>query len=124
MCAATAMPLSHSDCSPPSVATRPRVAARSPMSGASWWADVGGPGRAVRRGRCGVERWRALRRTRLELEQITRFTPSVLIATFPRDAPARCGAFADERHVVTGDEGAVQNTILPANAKRGGQGDA
>ena len=35
MCAATAMPLSHSDCSPPSVATRPRVAARSPMSGTS-----------------------------------------------------------------------------------------
>jgi hypothetical protein len=50
--------------------------------------------------------------------------PQRLLATFRRDTPARCGAFADERHVVTGDEGAVQNTILPANAKRGGQGDA
>jgi hypothetical protein len=30
---------------------------------------------------------------------------SLLTATFRRDAPARCGAFADERRVVAGDEG-------------------
>jgi hypothetical protein len=29
----------------------------------------------------------------------------VLIAAFHRDAPARCGAFGDERRVVAGDEG-------------------
>jgi len=29
----------------------------------------------------------------------------VLIATFRCAAPARCGAFADERRIVAGDEG-------------------
>ena len=31
--------------------------------------------------------------------------PSVRIATFRRDAPARCGAFADERRIAVGDDG-------------------
>jgi hypothetical protein len=32
-------------------------------------------------------------------------SPGALIATFRRAAPARCGAFADERRVVAGDGG-------------------
>jgi hypothetical protein len=33
------------------------------------------------------------------------FHTAAIIATFHRDAPARCGALADERRVVAGDEG-------------------
>jgi len=32
------------------------------------------------------------------------FHAGVPIAAFRRDAPARCGAFADERRIVAGDE--------------------
>jgi hypothetical protein len=68
--------------SPPFVALRPRVGARSPMSGASWWAAKAAglgrnahpiprgyvegqrarPGCVGRRGRSVVQRWRAARR--------------------------------------------------------------
>ena len=60
-----------------SVVLRQRVAVRSPMSGAPWWA--------TKADGCGRE---------------------TLIRTFHRDAPARRGAFADERRIVAGNEGA------------------
>jgi len=37
---------------------------------------------------------------------MTALHAGVPIATFHRGAPARCGAFVDERRVVAGDEGA------------------
>jgi hypothetical protein len=36
----------------------------------------------------------------------------VLISTFRRYAPARCGAFADERRIVVGDEGGRGPEVL------------
>ena len=88
--------------SPPSLALRPRVAARSPMRGDKWTAtkpmrhrracaslvaslaaDV-----AVRRGGAGD----------------TLFAPARLIAAFRCDAPARCGAFGDEWRIVAAME--------------------
>jgi hypothetical protein len=53
------------------------------MSGASWWG---------------------IRFARLARERTTSFARA-RIATFRRALPARCGAFADERRVVAGDEG-------------------
>jgi hypothetical protein len=41
----------------------------------------------------------------LALERMTALHTGVLIATF-RSAPSACGAFADERRIVAGDEGA------------------
>jgi hypothetical protein len=43
--------------------------------------------------------------TKLDLERIAPLHASALIATFHRDAPARCGAFGDERRVVVGEKG-------------------
>jgi hypothetical protein len=66
---------------------RPRLAARSSMSGALLWrrrrvgvpTRVRLPGRVVRRGRCGVGHRRAVRFTRLEIEWIIAlFTPARL----------------------------------------------
>jgi len=90
---------------------RPRAASRSSMSGASWpataectaeralllaslaasvaWRSVGGWH--------GSRGWRA---------KIIRSSHRWLIATFHRDAPARCGAFGVERRIVAGAEGA------------------
>ena len=48
---------------------------------------------------------RSIRFARLELERITPLHTGALIATFRCAAPARCGAFADERRIVAGDEG-------------------
>ena len=118
--------------SPPSVALRPRVAARSPMSGASLPAtrrtsatrNARPVRRAVRfskqRGRAGfgvrasVGRGpptgrgsrRSIRFARLELERITPLHAGALIATFRCAAPARCGAFADERRIVAATKAA------------------
>jgi hypothetical protein len=40
-----------------------------------------------------------------ETERIARLRTRVLTATFRCDAPARCGAFANERRVVAADGG-------------------
>ena len=59
--------------------------------------------------RASAVEWRVTpqvdRFARLELERIAPLHTGALIATFRCDAPARCGAFADERRVVAGDEG-------------------
>jgi hypothetical protein len=60
------------------------------------------PGRVVRRESAGLGRRRPLRYARLEQETITPGDTDVLIATFRCAAPARCGAFADARRIVTG----------------------
>jgi len=92
---------------------RPRAAARSPMRGASQPATKAG-GCTDERARpwsrrspraSGFGRWRALRYPKLERERIAPCRPGFLIATFRCVAPARCGAFADERRIVAGDEG-------------------
>jgi hypothetical protein len=88
------------------IAMRPAFAARAPMPGAS-----------LRRGRPlyihSIE-WsptgRGARRSNPAREAGARignplFTPAGPIATFRCAAPARCGAFADERRVMAGGEG-------------------
>jgi hypothetical protein len=78
-----------------SVATRPRVAARSPMSGATC-SDEGGRELLIQsRGQCGA----ANRRT-LDPRTDNALHIGVLTATFRPAAPARCGAFVDERRIV------------------------
>ena len=74
---------SRASSSPPSVALRPRVAARSPKSGASLPATEAG----------GFRR---------EMRSV--FTLA-LSATLRCDAPAHCGAFADKRRIVPDDGG-------------------
>jgi hypothetical protein len=88
----------------PSVALRPCVAARSPMS-ASWLLVYDG-GRVYRRARAPlVASFAADAREDLSSNCSRPLHTGVLIANFHRAAPARCGAFADERRVVAGDEG-------------------
>ena len=59
------------------------------------------PGRVVRRGRSGSD----VAGTVGAGERIAPLRTGALIATFRCAAPARCGAFADERRIVAGDEG-------------------
>jgi hypothetical protein len=85
--------------SPPSVALRPRVAARSPMSGAALEGGAGGwvYWRACASLAAGVRE--------AGLERMTALHTCAPIAAIRCDAPARCGALGDERRVVGGDEG-------------------
>ena len=106
--------------------TRPRVAARSPMSGASLpelGLPLGGPpasgGRSSTTVRVPVSSFAAgvsdtklghgsrcpIRFASLELEWVTPLRIGARIATFHRYGPARCGALGDERRIVAGDEG-------------------
>jgi hypothetical protein len=95
------------------VALRPRVVARSPMSGAALRRRrrPGAEGKTLIQS-VGASRLRRLPHERLAvpavrsgsrgaLERIASHT-GVPIATFRRDAPARCGAFADGRRSVVG----------------------
>jgi len=47
----------------------------------------------------------------LALDRMTALHTAVLIATFGRDTPARCGAFVDERRIVAGDACGRQTLI-------------
>jgi hypothetical protein len=107
----------------------PRARAYHPTSGGRSSTSARVPDRVVRRGRSGVQRWparrggcqqgesadalhsvecpptgrgsrRSMRCARLELELITPLHAGVRIATYGCAAPARCGAFADERRIV------------------------
>jgi len=98
--------------SPPSVATRPRAAARSPMRGASLPATKAAAVVIDERARPwsrlsprALRRRQALRHARLEPERMTALHTGALVATFRCAAPARCGAFVDERRVAAGDAG-------------------
>ena len=109
------------------VALRPRVAARSPMSGASWRATKAAEcissyvGRQVidararswarrppRALRCGTganpSRFPPLNPV---CEAVARTSCRPAHYQLPYYAPARCGAFADERRVVPGDGGGL-----------------
>jgi hypothetical protein len=85
---------------------RRRFPPRDPVREAGAWTGVPtrvrGPGRAVRRGRSGVERWRVARFAKLELERITRSPQRRAHRHLCRDAARVCGAFADERRLVAG----------------------
>jgi len=75
------------------------------------------PGCVLRRGRFGLERRRGQRCAKHDLERITAiFTPGVLIATFRCAAPARYGAFADDRRVGAGDAGVTTGAALEKGA--------
>jgi hypothetical protein len=84
--------------SPPSVAMRPRLPARSQMSSASWL--VGGGfcrtrfGRSIRRHASGFPPFDPVREAVARAGNALR--TGLPIATFHCAAPARCGAFADE----------------------------
>jgi len=80
-----------------------RVAARSPTSGASVaaMADAKRSRHSIRLAAWSATRPRALH-------------TAVLIATFGRDTPARCGAFVDERRIIAGEGGAAY--IIPRRA--------
>ena len=54
------------------------------------------------------------------LERIAPFHTGVLIATFYHAAPARCGAFADERRIVAGDGGGRETNAHPVCGFRSG----
>ena len=142
--------------SPPSIALRPRVAARSPMSGASWPATQAactderarpGSRRSPRALRCGMSAVAAATARRASVASAHRKWPptgvrlppfdpgssrrwsgllavpaGVLIATFRCAAPARCGAFVDERCIAAGDCDAVG--IFPRSIEVGTPGAA
>jgi len=105
--------------SPPSLGLRPHVAARSPMSGASLPAtkppECGRETLIQSCGQCGLSSCPAEsshRSTRfVEFERLALVHIGVPIAHFRRAAPARCGAFADERRVVAA---ARANECAPA----------
>ena len=124
--------------SPPSVAMRPRVAARSPMSGASLRrrrrarADAKGSGqsgavgvderapawprRSRRACRCGALAGVTVRKPGARTDGAP--SHAALIAAFHRNAPARSGAFADAQRVVAGDGGRVCHRRACASRSR------
>jgi hypothetical protein len=91
----------------------PRVAARSSMSGASWWARAAAKRSTSPPGQCGSADCHESGRARTaaaargkgaDAPHSAEWPPTgrssrrpVRIATFRCDAPARCGAFADAR---------------------------
>jgi len=88
--------------------------AGSPVRGPSFFNVSTAPnGHVVRRGRYYVEGWWAPQRlsARAWIDNAL-FTPGKPTATFRCDAPARCGAFTDERRVVAGDEGGRVWTLI------------
>jgi len=78
-----------------------------PVSGGRSSTSVRAPGRVARRGH-----------SQAALELMTALHNGAPIATFHRDAPARCGAFADERRVVGGDDGGRESLSQPRQAVR------
>jgi hypothetical protein len=93
--------------SPRSIALRPRVAARSPMSGASW------PGDGCGRGAAGLPAG-----SRKTICIGTSLHAGVLSAALRCAAPARCGALADTRRVGAGDGGGRGRTRNDHRAPR------
>ena len=101
--------------SPPSVGCARRVAVRSPMSGASLRRrrrprvrnapSDASVGRSHRRACASLAASFAAGVRELALERMTRSSYRRAHRHLPRAAPARCGAFADERRIVAGDGG-------------------
>jgi hypothetical protein len=79
-------------------------------------ASVRVPARVVRRGRFVVGRWRGRRARGGGSNGLPSLCIGALIATFHRDAPARCGAFVDERRVI-----AATKTDAKRSSSRDGQ---
>jgi hypothetical protein len=111
--------------SPPSVAKRPRAAARSAMSGASL------PGESsMSRASLVAPLAANVPQAGARSDDAPR-DAGVLIATFRCAAPARCGAFADGRRVVAGDAslvasfapGAPSCGLLETKSVVGGRGN-
>ena len=94
----------------------------APMRGASWPATEADEctdsrarpwsRRAPRASRCWAR------------ERMTALHAGALIATFNRVAPPRCGAFADERCVIVGDDGdrSISSTSVRVLVRRGRSG--